>query len=95
MDENYKNATHNIKTKAWPQKYNDKKPSTCSWSISMTPEMRQKGIKMVFEFTQFQLEKNRELICTADDTDKLLIYGATSCEERFYCVLDVFRNIVI
>ena len=38
---------------------------------------------MVFEFTQFQLEKNRDLVCNADDTDKLIIYGATSCEEWF------------
>ena len=59
----------------------DKQPSQCMWSISMDPAMRQQGIKMVFEFTQFQLEKNRDLVCNADDTDKLIIYGATSCEE--------------
>ena len=81
MDSNYKNATHNIKSKSWPQKYKDKQPSQCMWSISMDPAMRQQGIKMVFEFTQFQLEKNRDLVCNADDTDKLIIYGATSCEE--------------
>ena len=83
IDSNYKNATHNIKSKSWPQKYNDKQPSQCMWAISMDPAMRQQGIKMVFEFTQFQLEKNRDLVCNADDTDKLIIYGATSCEEWF------------
>ena len=68
----------------------DKQPSQCMWSISMDPAMRQQGIKMVFEFTQFQLEKNRDLVCNADDTDKLIIYGATSCEEWFIRVLSSY-----
>ena len=91
MDSNYKNATHNIKSKSWPQKYNDKQPSQCLWSISMDPAMRQQGIKMVFEFTQFQLEKNRDLVCNADNTDKLIIYGATSCEEWLIHVFIAFH----
>ena len=69
----------------------DKQPSQCMWSISMDPAMRQQGIKMVFEFTQFQLEKNRDLVCNADDTDKLIIYGATSCEEWLIHVFITFH----
>ena len=71
MDSNYKNATHNIKSKSWPQKYNDKQPSQCLWSISMDPAMRQQGIKMVFELG-------------ADRILKALLAGLKDLRIRFF-----------
>ena len=81
--ESTKNGEYAVKSKAWPQKYNDKTKSQCSWLISMSPEMRQSGIKIELDFTQLQLEKKVKHAIHCEDSDKLTIYGSTSCEECY------------
>ena len=81
LDESTKNGQHQIRSKGWPQtKYNDRTKSQCSWLIAMTPEMKQKNIKIELDFDQLQLEK-KAVHC--DESDKITIYGSTSCEESY------------
>jgi hypothetical protein len=80
LDESTKNGQHQIRSKGWPQtKYNDRTKSQCSWLIAMTPEMKQKNIKIELDFDQLQLEK-KAVHC--DESDKITIYGSTSCEPQ-------------
>ena len=81
LDESTKSGEHQIRSKGWPQtKYSDREPSQCSWLIAMTPEMKQKNIKIELDFDQLQLEK-KAVHC--DESDKITIYGSTSCEECY------------
>lgn len=46
----------------------------------MSSEMKSSGTRMEFDFVQLQLEK-KSVHCS--ESDRITIYGATSCEELF------------
>jgi len=77
LNEDTKNGEFVLKSGKWPQKYNDKVAHQCAWLVSMTSEMKSSGTRMEYDFAQLQLEK-KSVHCS--DSDRITIYGATSCE---------------
>ena len=89
------NERHEIKSLNYPEKYPDRTASECAWLIQA--DKSQDGrFQILMEFAVLQLEKpeksstRQPFFC--DDSDRIIIYGSSSCEERNFTVILIFRE---
>ena len=79
------NERHEIQSLNYPEKYPDRTATECAWLIQA--DNSQEGrFQILMEFAVLQLEKpeksasHKPFFC--DDSDRIIVYGSSSCEER-------------